>query len=721
MLCRRSLLPLALLLGLPLAARAATLMVSPQGTDGAAGTAAAPLAHLQEALTRAQAGDVVHLRPGLYCERVAFAHSGAYGRPVVLEGEPGAILDGRKEFTPDWQPAPDVAPGAYRTRMDFFPFTITANGKVLTTLDEKRVQPDNPDPVWKWPNLFKQGVPPTGWEGPKALAMYRVQARELLVRFQHDLDPRTMVFTFSPREPAVLISGLDRCVVRNLTIQNAAVGVQIESSLGSVVEGCTIRQTDFDVVLGNGSDRCTVRGNDLSLDPYSGADPKLPGAWQNWLAHKTGGFHDRQGVQIQATIGGHEIHDNFIHDQWDGIQTIGGPGENVGVNVHHNRISNLADDGLEPNGAEENCQWHDNLVEKCICGFRIKAPQIGPLYCYRNLFFGNSEDYRNFNAGVHDGKPATVYVYHNTSTCNYAITNNKVDPPGTPDYHYLNNLFYCKLWHSGSGQATPNWQGDYNVYVERDPKFNFEKERPRAAGFGLDLHSQWLVGVEPGFRDFSAQDVSLTAASPARGQGADLAKLLGRQLPGLEPGYYSGAAPDAGALQFGQTMPAYPRPAPDALEPAAGLWPPADARSPRAAPGPNLLTNGGFERGFADWGPALPIYQLKTEGAPEGQTYLAMNVTGDRDDLTRVVGGLTAGCAYTLEYLSRGNTFGDLRIIIRDPATSAYLAVGSGATAGYWRRQVLYFKARGPEVKLHVSPRTNGRCDLDDFVLRARP
>lgn len=52
------------------------------------------------------------------------------------------------------------------------------------------------------------------------------------------------------------------------------------------------------------------------------------------------------------TVGGHEIHDNFIHDQWDGIQTSGGPGENVSANIHHNRILDLSDDGLEPNGAE---------------------------------------------------------------------------------------------------------------------------------------------------------------------------------------------------------------------------------------------------------------------------------------------------------------------------------------------------------------------------------
>src|SRR5207253_643284 len=112
------------------------------------------------------------------------------------------------------------------------------------------------------------------------------------------------------------------------------------------------------------------------------ADPYTEGAWDNWLAHKTGGHYDRQGVFMNKTVGGHEIHDNYIHDVWDGIQDFGEPEENRGLRVHHNRIFNVSDDGLEPNGGEIDCRWHDNIVESCICGFRIKSPTRGPLYAY---------------------------------------------------------------------------------------------------------------------------------------------------------------------------------------------------------------------------------------------------------------------------------------------------------------------------------------------------
>ena len=62
-------------------------------------------------------------------------------------------------------------------------------------------------------------------------------------------------------------------------------------------------------------------------------------------------------------------------------------------------VSNCSNDGLEPNGEEIDCEWHDNILEGCICGFRIKAPWVGPMYAYRNIFFDNGEDYRNCGGG----------------------------------------------------------------------------------------------------------------------------------------------------------------------------------------------------------------------------------------------------------------------------------------------------------------------------------
>ncbi len=562
-----------------------TIQVAPDGKAGALGTPEAPLGGVQEALSRAQAGDTVHVRPGVYRERVTFRHSGAFGKPVVLEGEPGAILDGSEAAELDWQPALDIAIGVYRAHVPFFAFTVTANGKLITSLDERRVDPGGGQkPEWQWPTIFRNGVGPSKWEGVKALVMYRRQQQELLIRFKDDLDPRTMTITVAPREPVVRISGTDRCVVRGLTLRNAESGVYIENSLGSVVENCVIGPTDFGVTLREGADRCTVRFNEIFMDPYAGASPKLVGSWDNWLAHKEGGFYDRQGVKIRHTRGGHQIHDNFIRDHWDGIEDKIDREEysyDPDLNIHHNLIRDCSDDGLEPNGAEVNCQWHDNIVQGCICGFRIKAPRVGPLYAYRNIFFDSQEDYRNFGGGD-PMLPAPVYVYQNTSTAGPAISHLSVTGVGTPNYHFYNNLFWCEVpIYVSEHSVAPDWSADGNIYVKRGAKDYWPERRKLALCGGRDQHSRWVEsGSPPGFADFEKHDVRLTADSPARGLGADLSRLFGKPLPGCEPGYFRGDAPDAGALQFGESMPKLPR-RPEEVEcPPAGAWPgPAEVRS----------------------------------------------------------------------------------------------------------------------------------------------
>jgi hypothetical protein len=613
------------------------IYVSPSGQPGAPGAAEAPLGGVQEALDRAVAGDTVHLRAGLYRERVRFKHSGEYQRPVVLEGEPGAVLDGSEPVTLEWEPRDDIAPGVYAARAPFwsnegeapwayglhvpgapfFPFTLTAEGKIVTALDERKVDPATQEYAeWHWPAIFRNGIRPfhrretdSGWEGVKALVMYRRQEQELLIRFQDNRDPNATAITVSPTDPVVTIQGVDRCVVRGLAIRNGAKGVYIENSLGSVVEHCTIGPADFGVMLRRGADRCTVRFNEIFMDPFAGASPRLKASWSNWEAHKVGGFSDRDGILMLSTKGGHQIHDNYIHDHWDGIEDWitgawqpGSLSEETGcdhnLNIHSNLISNISDDGLEPNGEEVNCQWHDNIVEGCICGFRIKAPRLGPMYAYRNIFFNNKEDYRNF--GEDPQRPAHVYVYHNTSTANAAVVHLKVTGIGTPNYQYYNNLFWCKTgqWISSESTAKPNWRADHNVYVfhsdsalrqgsteqgmaedDRDPGGQTARALWREAKEAIiarhqDAHSRWVEDDPPGFVDFAAKDVSLTAQSPAREQGADLSRLFDEPLPGCPPGYFLGDAPDAGAAQFGDPMPRLPRRPEEVNRPPAGTWPP---------------------------------------------------------------------------------------------------------------------------------------------------
>lgn len=695
---------LPLLASLSLAAQAATISVKPGDS-------------VQEALNRAQAGDTVHLAPGVYRERVAFKNSGVYNKPITLEGEPGAILDGSENVKLDWQPAPDIAPGVYRAKVPFVVFSLTANGKIVTMLREDRVKPgaaekDKEGNLWDYLKLFQVGVGPSKWEGVKALALYLTKPQELLVRFKDDLDPRQLPITVAPREPIIKIDGTNRGVVRGVALRNGAYGVYMEDSMGSVVEHCTIGPVDYGVWLARGTDRATLRFNEMFMNPYAGADPKGVGAWDNWTAHKRGGHYDRYGVEIHQTRGGHEIHDNYIHDTWDGIEDRGAQGENRGLRIHHNRIFNISDDGLEPNGAEEDCIWNNNIVEKCICGCRIKAPTNGPLYLFQNIFFNNSEDFRNY--GEVELKPAIVWVYHNTCTARPAIQSNKVFGIGNPNYHYINNLFWCDYWWGDSGPSIkPNWQGDYNVYVRRNKDQRWDTTKQIATDQKIDLHSLWTTG-DPGFTDFEKHDVSLKADSPARGRAGGLLAFFKQGSAAAIPNAKE-KADDAGALQFGEPMPQLPRDPKIVKAPPAGTWPgpEADAEQEKQNGLQPVLLNGGFDNDLANWGKAAPLFQIKMEN---GGKFLSIT-TEKGAELAQKITSLVPGQNYVLSFQARGNTCADARIIVRNPANAQYLGNVAPAKGANWKSQTLKFTAPGPEAKLEISLRAPGTVDLDGFSI----
>ncbi len=554
---------------------------------------AAPFQTIQAALDQAKAGDTVHVRPGIYHERVQFKSGGTKDQPVVLEGEPGAIIDGSVNVALNWQLATDVGPGVYRVPLDFFPFTISVNGKLISTLDEKRVietSKINTDRSnLRWREVFKNGVGDSGWNAVGGVAMYRKEEKDLLIRFKDQLDPRTLKLTVGPKEPCVQISGFDQCVVRGLTLRYAAYGVMIGNSIGSMVENCSVGPVDYGVHLGPGTEACTIRFNQMTMAPYAGSNPWMEGNWDVWQACKAGGFYDRYAIRMHSTKGRHEIHDNDIFDVWDGIEAGGDPGADGTANkecrIHHNYIHGVFDDGMESAGGQMKCQWYNNRLEYARCAFRIKDPVSGPLYIYRNIFFENKTDFRNWSPDA--PKPVEVWVYHNTSTSDTAVAMvyGKTDVPiTTPNYHYMNNLFWTRTWVATKKEyPLPDWKGDYNVFVKITPEFpvpwgskaeylNFMSEKNTLtpderweSGIALakearrEVHSVWVSKGGPGFVDAAKRNVALTKESPALACGVDLSKEAGGLLPGCGPGYFKGKRPDVGALQLGEAMPLLPR------------------------------------------------------------------------------------------------------------------------------------------------------------------
>ncbi|RRJ98731.1 hypothetical protein Ga0100230_010380 [Opitutaceae bacterium TAV3] len=502
-------------------AAGATLLVAPADatisasenpgsiSDGANGATPPPLYRsIQSAIDHARPGDIIQVSPGVYHENLQFPHSGRPAEPITLTGAPGAIIDGGTTQKLDWQPAPDIAPGVWRTPIDFPVFTIAANGKLVTTLDEKRTDPDRehrPRDNIRWPDAFRNGIGPSGWDGVKALALYRRKARELLLRFQGDLDPRTIDLAVAPRTPLITIKGASHIVIRGLALRNAAYGVHVTDATDIVVEQCAIGPIDFGVHLDEGSERVTIRHNEIWMAPYAGADPRQPGQWDAWSACKNGGFYDRYAVRICNSRGHHEVHDNLVRDHWDGIESgaPGTPEQNPDVHVHHNRLVNIFDDAFETSGGQIGSRWHDNIIENSRVAIRIKDPAAGPLYIYRNLFLNNQQDIRNY-AGSKGAVPGVeVWVYHNTSTSIAAYNMNYVAGTTitTNGFHFLNNLYWTRAWlHKANSSKTayppPDWLGDYNLYARSTVAHPRPGETPFSPNDLVSLDKQWTEALD---------------------------------------------------------------------------------------------------------------------------------------------------------------------------------------------------------------------------------
>ncbi|MDA3959847.1 MAG: right-handed parallel beta-helix repeat-containing protein [Planctomycetota bacterium] len=97
----------AILIVISLAIPAAEFVVTPDGDDGATGTAVAPLRSVAAAVERARGGDVITLRAGTYREKVVFSvkrHSGTAEQPTTLRAWPGErpILTG-SDLVTGWE------------------------------------------------------------------------------------------------------------------------------------------------------------------------------------------------------------------------------------------------------------------------------------------------------------------------------------------------------------------------------------------------------------------------------------------------------------------------------------------------------------------------------------------------------------------------------------------------------------------------------------------
>jgi len=343
--------------------------------------------------------------------------------------------------------------------------------------------------------------------------------------------------------------------------------------------------------------RNEIRDNYITLRTFCNMNRlrSSPQAMRNIVTVIKGyGRADHHGILMFCTGHGNAFHHNCIYSHWDGVKanvympTRGDPAviaKQVAImsplhcrdfDCHHNIIRDCWDYGIEPCGGEVNARYHHNLLHDNY-GSRIKSIGTGPAYFYNNMY---ATPYRGVVEGERlrmspDPKVRKNLVENLLPKCSFYISNQN----DCKLYVYQNTFagtigiglgrppkWYSKNWWFVNNICS-NERAPLSVWAKRGTDFhmhhNYFSSRSITRGLtekhtGNILMNRllWPAGLPGMFADFR-----IGRDWPVRGKGIDLSREWEREgekhpaLPGMEPGYFEGEAPDLGALQFGEDMP----------------------------------------------------------------------------------------------------------------------------------------------------------------------
>ena len=541
----------AVALAASVCAWAETFYVATSGNDAAAGAESAPLLTVQAALQKAHAGDTVFVKAGVYRGRLTFPRDGAAGKPIVLTGEAGAIIDGGTILT-GWQRAPEAGGNIYRAAYTGpQPYNLTWNNKYILVIRDEFMAKDGMTILKDGPSGWDTygGKPYRGWDGVEA--MWGVMDGSVYLGFgDASVAPSKEEITIAPGGKdggaAITIDARKFITVRGLTVRNGYHAILVHNSTDCLIENNTLLGGWHTVEIENVSSRVVVRKNEVTLGYVHTLKPDDPRHWFIWAAFKQTSLWDRICVDLRDVGSDNEVCENHLFENFDGVQN-----QRAGrrLNVHHNLIEDLADDGLEPDGEETECQWHDNVVRNCNIAYRHKGiTGPGPMYTYRNLFIARPAPGRSECSGVYffGGSATEAYIYQNTfATPRGGSFGSTLVEIGLPNTCVVNNIFSCNsvMRESRSWKILPHFDYNYCGGEEVTALSFWGPDNKIVKGGEL-----WDLATEKDYR--------LAADSPARAMGIDLSKpwtLDGKThpaLPGMTPGYFEGAKPDAGAFQY---------------------------------------------------------------------------------------------------------------------------------------------------------------------------
>lgn len=506
------------------------------GSDANPGTQAQPLATIQAALDLAQPGDTVRVAAGVYYEALDLPRGGEAGQPIVVRGEPGAVLSGADadlaDGTPVWTHEGD---GIYST--DFTRECLYLAAGDLRIYDYQSLSELQQE-------TGKMGVP-----GALPGGFYvDAGAGRLHLRLPDRSDPGGQVIYAAVRGVAIVLDTLTDVVIEGLEIRHFnGVGVDVRDSA-----------------------RCWVRGNHIHhLD--SGVRIRRPLAHENvvednrlrdtsvyfwpWDSCK-GETCEASGVSVNDGEG-NVVRRNTIEGFFNGIYTGAWDttDESIARNtdVYENTMFQIGDDGLEPEGACVNHRFFENTMVEVFNAISLAPIETGPTWVVRNVVVRFKEHVLKLN----NGSTGYMFVYHTTSVPHPDEDGAQPISPSTPFGGFVarNNIWTSNRYvfeyidTTLLGVVDFDYDNLWTYDVEGAGRFAKWLDERYAdlgelqAGTGLELHG---LSVAPEYEDPAAGDYTPAAGSALVDSGED--------LPGIND-RFSVDGPDLGAFERGGLQP----------------------------------------------------------------------------------------------------------------------------------------------------------------------
>lgn len=599
----------------PAAVFAAEIFVSTSGNDKNPGTENAPLQTLQKAVDQARAGDTVRILPGIYRSNTTITPRATAEKPLKIMGTRSAdgklqsILEAESKILTAWTPAPEIGENVWKIKLSKRPDTVMLDGKMIAQINKfnmlipRRKQiPDkltaalitgnhNPKTSKRmagfdllaagrdlkvYHDFFKiDGIP--FWE-TIGNVICGWSKGNLYIRFADDSKPEKHTITASYGD-GVTLKNASHIILSDLYIRGSKNCVHIiEKSNNITIENSLFMNGANRVLVAKEASDVTVRNNILTLgfirNKYHTGDKRSRVTYLVFKYIIGVAKSDDCGVNFNGS--NCSVYGNIFVNGLVAVRAHG-----PGAKVYGNCIRKMSSCGIVTGGFSSG-EFYENLIMECGLNLRIHDWRHERFYRteyhYRNLFLNpNSKqlhiygishkkghDKVNFDKkGIYKANPPApfdpgkIFLYNNTfcggsagawPIKNYYARFRKQALP----FYFMNNI----------AKSNSSWEMKHHHVLAGNLMYVAANHKNSAPAEGVDKFNK-IVSLDKNdticvdLFNKKLPDIRLKENSPAKECAIDVSKpfefngLNVPALPGFKPGYFSGKAPAAGAIQAG--------------------------------------------------------------------------------------------------------------------------------------------------------------------------